>query len=251
MKYVFDPFAKHELVLGGKTLVGNHRSDISCSWPPGLHTSQEGFCPTPTLRFRGWCLATWTFSSLHRCSMGLWSGVWLGHSRTLMCFFLSLSFVVLAVCFGSVSCWNTLPRPISNALAGFNALVLTVHGPVHWPFDAVQFYCPLSRKTSPKHNVSTSMFDGGGCSWGHRQHSSSSKHGELSWCQRAGFWSHLTTTLSLSFPLYHWQTLGRPVHVLSWVGGLCGCCRISILHGVLCYQLFSWWLWSQLPWDHW
>ncbi len=24
----------------------SQRSDVSCSWPPGLHTSQEGFCPT-------------------------------------------------------------------------------------------------------------------------------------------------------------------------------------------------------------
>ncbi len=45
------------------------------------------------------------------------------------------------------------PRPIFNSL--------TVHGPVHRPFDAVQLSCPLSRKTPPKHNVSTSMFDGG------------------------------------------------------------------------------------------
>ncbi len=29
------------------------------------------------------------------------------------------------------------------------------------PFDAVQLSCPLSRKTPPKHNASTSMFDGG------------------------------------------------------------------------------------------
>ncbi len=78
---------------------------------------------------------------LHRFSMGLRSGDWLGHSRTLMCFFLSHSFVALAVCFGSLSCWNTHPRPI------FNALALTVHGPIHRPFDAVQLSCPLSRKT--------------------------------------------------------------------------------------------------------
>uniref|UniRef100_A0A4W5N4P1 Transporter n=1 Tax=Hucho hucho TaxID=62062 RepID=A0A4W5N4P1_9TELE len=26
------------------------RSDVSCSWPPGLHTSPEGFCPTPLCR---------------------------------------------------------------------------------------------------------------------------------------------------------------------------------------------------------
>ncbi len=35
----------------------------------------------------------------------------------------------------------------------------TVHDPVHRPFDAVQLSCPLIRKTPPKHNVSTSMFD--------------------------------------------------------------------------------------------
>ncbi len=73
-----------------------------------------------SLRFRGWRLATRTFSSLHRFSVGLRSGDWLGHSRTLMCFFLSHSFVALAVCFESLSCWNTHPRPIFNALAGFN-----------------------------------------------------------------------------------------------------------------------------------
>ncbi len=72
-----------------------------------------------------------------------------------MCFFLSHSFVALAVCFGSLSSWMTPPRPI------FNALALMVHGPIHRPFDAVQLSCPLSRKTPPKHNVSTSMFDGG------------------------------------------------------------------------------------------
>ncbi len=143
------------------------RSDVSCSWPPGLHISggilshSSSQILSKSLRFRGWRLATRTFSSLQRFSMGLRSGDWLGHSRTLMCFFLSHSFVALAVCFGSLSCWNTHPRPIFNALAGFNAQALTVHGPVHRPFDAVQLSCPLSRKTPPKHNVSTSMFDGG------------------------------------------------------------------------------------------
>ncbi len=65
------------------------------------------------------------------------------------------------MCFGSLSCRNTHPRPIFKALAGFNALALTVHGHVHRPFDAVQLSCPINRKTPPKHNVSTSMFDGG------------------------------------------------------------------------------------------
>ncbi len=112
-------------------------------------------------RFWGWCLPTRTFSSLHRFSLGWRSGDWLGNSKTLMCFFLSHSFVALAVCFGSLSCWNNHPQPVFNALAGFNGLILTVHGPVHRPFDAVQLSCPLSRKAPPKHNVCTSMFDGG------------------------------------------------------------------------------------------
>ncbi len=201
-----------------------------------------------SLRFQDWRLATWTFSSLHRFSMGLRSENWPGHSRTLICFFLSHSFVALAMCFGSMSCWNTNPRPIFNALAGFNA----GSAPVHLLLDPVQLFCPLSRKTPPKLNVSTSMLDGGdGFSWGHSQHSSSSKHGELSWCQKAGFWSHLTSTHSPSSPLNHWQISDGPVHVLSWAGGPCGHSRISVLHGVVCYQLFSCWLWSQLPWDHW
>ncbi len=67
--------------------------------------------------------------------------------RNLMCFFLSHSSVGLAVCFGSLSCWNTHPRAIFNVLAGFNVLALMVHGPVHRPFDALQLSCPLSRKT--------------------------------------------------------------------------------------------------------
>ncbi len=90
----------------------------------------------------------------------------------------------------------------------------------------------------------------GWCSWGHRQHSSSSKHGELSY-QRAGFWSHLATKVSPSSPLNHWQTSDRFLHVLSWAGGHFRHYMISVLHGIVCYQLFSWWLWSQLPWDHW
>ncbi len=94
---------------------------------------------------------TRTFSSLHIFSMGLRSGDWQGHSRTLMCFFLSHSFVALAMCYvyGRMLCvWLCV---------FFNALALTVHG----PFDAVQLSWTLSRKTPPKHNVSTSMFDGG------------------------------------------------------------------------------------------
>ncbi len=55
-------------------------------------------------------------------------------------------------------------------------------------------------------------------------------HNRAALVQRAQFWSHLTTTLSPSSPLNHWHTSDGPVHVLSWAGGLCGRCRISVLH---------------------
>uniref|UniRef100_A0A8C5N124 Sterol regulatory element-binding protein cleavage-activating protein n=1 Tax=Leptobrachium leishanense TaxID=445787 RepID=A0A8C5N124_9ANUR len=54
--------------------------------------------------FWGCRWATRTFNSLQRFSMGLRSGDWLGHSRTLICFLRSHSFVARAVCLGSLSC---------------------------------------------------------------------------------------------------------------------------------------------------
>ncbi len=67
--------------------------------------------------FWGCRWATQTFNSLQRFSMGLRSGDWLGHSRTLKCFLRSHSFVARAVCLGSLSCWKTQPCFIFNALA--------------------------------------------------------------------------------------------------------------------------------------
>ena len=84
------------------------RSDICCSFSAGLHilggilVHSSLQILSKSLRIRGCRLATRSLSSLHRFSMGFSSGDWLGHSRTLICFFLSHSFVALAVCFGSV-----------------------------------------------------------------------------------------------------------------------------------------------------
>ena len=97
------------------------RSDICCSFSGGLHRSWEGFWSTrlqilsKSLRFRGCRLATRSFSSLHRFSMGFRSEDWLEDSRTLICLFLCHSFA-LAVCFGSLTCWKTHPQPIFSAL---------------------------------------------------------------------------------------------------------------------------------------
>ncbi len=82
----------------------SQRSDISCSWPAhisgGILSRSSLQILSKSLRFRGWRLVTRLFSSFHRLSMGWRSGDWLGHSRTLMCFFLSHSFVALVVFWG-------------------------------------------------------------------------------------------------------------------------------------------------------
>ncbi len=55
----------------------------------------------------------WTaiFRSLQRCSIGFKSGLLLGHSRTVTELLWSHSFVILAVCLGSLSCWKVNLRP--------------------------------------------------------------------------------------------------------------------------------------------
>ncbi len=92
----------------------------------------------------------------------------------------------------------------------------------------------------------------GWCSWGHRQHSSSSKHGDLSWCQIFGFWSHLTTTLSPSSPLNHWLQTVCTCAFLSrgtlWALQDFSPSRRSVLPVVFLVTMVPD---SQLPWDHW
>ncbi len=135
---MFDRFTNHA-VLGGKTLVGNHRGQtflvvghLICTHLRRDFVLLLSADPLQVIK-----VSRLTMGNLNRqLPPQIFYG--LGHSRTLMCFFLSHSFVALAMCFGSLSCWNTYPRPIFNALTGLNALALMVHGPVHRPFDAVQ-----------------------------------------------------------------------------------------------------------------
>ncbi len=51
------------------------------------------------------------YRTLQRCSIGFKSGIWLGHSRTVTELLWSHSFVILAVCLGSLSCWKVNLRP--------------------------------------------------------------------------------------------------------------------------------------------
>ena len=58
------------------------------------------------VKLDGECQRTAIFKSFHRFSMGIKSVLWLGHSRNFMFLFWSHSSVALAVCLGSLSCWN-------------------------------------------------------------------------------------------------------------------------------------------------
>ncbi len=122
-----------------------------------------------------------------------------------------------------------------------------------WPwltFDVVQLSCPLSRKTPqsimfPPPCLTVGMVFLGSSSIPPPPNTASWVDAKV-----------------LNFGLI-WPQHFHPV--LLWIIGTlqtgctcaflsrgpCGSYRISVLHGVVCYQLFSWWLWSQLPWDHW
>ena len=107
-------------MLGRETFVGKHRGQtFVVVFLAGLHRSWRDFGPLlfayPLQILKVPRLSLGSFRSLHRFLMGFRSGEWLGHSRTLICFFLSHSFVALAVCVGSLSYWKTHPRPIFSA----------------------------------------------------------------------------------------------------------------------------------------
>ncbi len=143
--------------------------------------------------------------------------------------------VTLAVCFGSLLCWNSHSQPI------FNALPLMVHGPVHRPFNVVQLSCPLSRKTPPKHKVSTSMFDSGMVFLGSQSAFLflQTRRFELmpkSWILVSSDHNTFTQFSSESLANFKWACTCA---FLS-KGTLRGRCRISVLHCLVCYQLFSW-----------
>ncbi len=99
--------------------------------------------------FWGCRWATRTFNSLQRFSMGLRSGDWLGHSRTLKCFLRSHSFIARAVCLGSLSCWKTQPRFIFNALADgrrFSLKISRYMAPFILSFTQISRTIPFAEK---------------------------------------------------------------------------------------------------------
>ncbi len=71
------------------------------------HSSTQQVSSSP--RFWGLHAQTCLLSSAHRFLMGLRSGDWLGHSSRLMLLSPNYFLMTLAVCLGSLSCWEMKP----------------------------------------------------------------------------------------------------------------------------------------------
>ena len=74
------------------------------------------------------------WQSFHRFSVGFKSGLLLGHSRTFTFLFRSHSSVALAVCFGSLSCWNVNLRHSLRSFALFSSRICLYLAPLIIPF---------------------------------------------------------------------------------------------------------------------
>ncbi len=112
---VFRPFAQYlveapfwfntAMSLFGKDATSFSHLDLGIL----CHSSLQILSSSVRLDGKRWWTAI--FRSLQRCSIGFKSGLWLGHSRTVTELLWSHSFVILAVCLGSLSCWKVNLRP--------------------------------------------------------------------------------------------------------------------------------------------
>ncbi len=103
------------------------------------HSSLQILSSSVRLDGKRWWTAI--FRSLQRCSIGFKSGLWLGHSRTVTELLWSHSFVILAVCLGSLSCWKvnqTILVWLSTEAVAF------FHSPSSLFFFPACFFCLVS-----------------------------------------------------------------------------------------------------------
>ncbi len=215
-------------LLGDKTLVGNHRGQTFLVVVHQVCTHlRRDFVPLlfadplQVIKVSRLTFGTRTFSSLHRFSMGLRSGDWLGHSRTLMCFFWATPLLPWPCVLGHCHAGIQIHDPFSLPWQASMPWPWWYMSPVHRPFDAVQLSCPLSRKPPPKHNVSTSMFDSG--------------YGVLGVIgsippppNTASFTQFSSESFRCSLANFR-----RACTCAFLSRGPCGRCRISVLHGVV------------------
>ena len=101
-------------MTASRRLLYGETSRMHCSGVILAHSSTQTVFKS--WRFRGPLLWTLIFSSFHRFSIGFKSGDWLGHSSSFIFFLWNQLRVSLAVCLGSLSCWNVHPRFIFSIL---------------------------------------------------------------------------------------------------------------------------------------
>ncbi len=90
------------------------------------------------------CSSTFRLRMPHRCSIGFRSGDMLGQAITFTLRFFSKAVVILEVCLGSLSCWNTVLRR-SLQREGKLCFSMSLHvGSTH---------------AAPDHNTPTTMLD--------------------------------------------------------------------------------------------
>ncbi len=122
------------------------------------HSSLQILSSSVRLDGKRWWKAI--FRSLQRCSIGFKSGLWLGHSRTVTELLWSHSFVILAVCLGSLSCWKVNLQAQSEVLSTLEKVFvqdIPVLGRIHLSLDCNQSSYPYSWKTPPQHDAATTM----------------------------------------------------------------------------------------------
>ncbi len=143
---MFDPFTKHDLVLGGKTLDGNHRGQTFlvvdhqfCTRLRRYFVSLLFADPLQVIKVSRLTFGNSNLQLPPQIFYGI--KVWrlARPLQDINVLLLEPLLCCLGCVFGSLSCWNTHPRPIFNALAGFNALALAGHGAIHHPFDVIPF----------------------------------------------------------------------------------------------------------------
>ncbi len=124
------------------------------------HSSLQNCFNSATLEgFQAWkdCLR-----SCQSISIGFKSGLWLGHSKTIILLFLNHSEVDLLVCLGSLSCYITQVR-LSLRSPNWRPDILLqdfliecrIHGSINYGKSSRSWSC----KAAPDHHTTTTMFD--------------------------------------------------------------------------------------------
>ncbi len=124
------------------------------------HSSLQNCFNSATLEgFWAWmdCLR-----SCHIISIGFKSRLWLGHSKTLILFFLSHSEVDLLVCFGIIVLLHN-PSALELKVTNWRPVILfqdfliecRIHGSINYGKSSRSWSC----KAAPEHHTTTTMFD--------------------------------------------------------------------------------------------